>query len=144
MAPTGVNEAQNTARYPFQHLILSSLSQQHVIASVEFGMSAVLLSVTSSLLPLFLLLFPLFLPLCESWLFLLSHSYACPVGNYDTPLVSVSAIMGDALCGPSNPLQNFQKHASVDRTLQQDRLTSRQSPSLVRSLGPRVPSYPQS
>ncbi|KKK23432.1 hypothetical protein ARAM_004477, partial [Aspergillus rambellii] len=37
--------------------------------------------------------------------------------------------MSDALCGPSNALQNFQKHASVDRTLQQDRLTSRQSPS---------------
>ncbi|KAF7713071.1 Uncharacterized protein PECH_008482 [Penicillium ucsense] len=34
--------------------------------------------------------------------------------------------MGDALCGPSNALQNFQKHASVDRTLQQDRLISRQ------------------
>ncbi|KAF9251551.1 hypothetical protein DTO013E5_4022 [Penicillium roqueforti] len=37
--------------------------------------------------------------------------------------------MGDALCGPSNALQNFQKHTSVDRTLQQDRLTSRQSPA---------------
>ncbi|XHG00520.1 hypothetical protein AWENTII_003964 [Aspergillus wentii] len=37
--------------------------------------------------------------------------------------------MSDALCGPSNALQNFQKHTSVDRTLQQDRLTSRQSPS---------------
>ncbi|KAJ5570395.1 uncharacterized protein N7459_009825 [Penicillium hispanicum] len=36
--------------------------------------------------------------------------------------------MSDALCGPSNALQNFQKHASVDRTLQQDRLTSRQPP----------------
>ncbi|KAL8780708.1 MAG: hypothetical protein Q9213_006354 [Squamulea squamosa] len=36
--------------------------------------------------------------------------------------------MADALCGPSNSLQNFQKHASVDRTLQQDRLRSRQSP----------------
>ncbi|KAL4929600.1 protein pex20 [Aspergillus undulatus] len=35
--------------------------------------------------------------------------------------------MSDALCGPSNALQNFQKHASVDRTLQQDRLVSRQS-----------------
>ncbi|KAI1909682.1 hypothetical protein LOZ65_006490 [Ophidiomyces ophidiicola] len=32
--------------------------------------------------------------------------------------------MGDALCGPSNALQNFQKHTSVDRTLQQDRLSS--------------------
>lgn len=39
--------------------------------------------------------------------------------------------MGDALCGPSNALQNIQKHASVDRTLQQDRLISRQSPSQV-------------
>ncbi|PWY93818.1 peroxin-20 [Aspergillus sclerotioniger CBS 115572] len=37
--------------------------------------------------------------------------------------------MGDALCGPSNALQNFQKHASVDRTLQQDRFIARQSPS---------------
>ncbi|GME23107.1 hypothetical protein GTA08_BOTSDO05152 [Neofusicoccum parvum] len=36
--------------------------------------------------------------------------------------------MADALCGPSNALQNFQKHTSVDRTLQQDRLISRQSP----------------
>ncbi|KAJ5099260.1 hypothetical protein N7532_006261 [Penicillium argentinense] len=35
--------------------------------------------------------------------------------------------MGDALCGPSNALQNFQKHASTDRTLQQDRLTTRHS-----------------
>ncbi|KAL8961482.1 MAG: hypothetical protein Q9193_001963 [Seirophora villosa] len=37
--------------------------------------------------------------------------------------------MADALCGPSNPLQSFQKHASVDRTLQRDRILSRQSPS---------------
>lgn len=37
--------------------------------------------------------------------------------------------MADALCGPSNPLQSFQKHTSVDRTLQQDRLASRHSPS---------------
>ncbi|XRM47259.1 hypothetical protein ABZX51_010247 [Aspergillus tubingensis] len=37
--------------------------------------------------------------------------------------------MSDALCGPSNALQNFQKHASLDRTLQQDRIISRQSPS---------------
>ncbi|KAL8949655.1 MAG: hypothetical protein Q9222_004256 [Ikaeria aurantiellina] len=36
--------------------------------------------------------------------------------------------MADALCGPSNSLQNFQKHTSVDRTLQQDRFTSRRSP----------------
>ncbi|RDW71890.1 hypothetical protein BP5796_07924 [Coleophoma crateriformis] len=37
--------------------------------------------------------------------------------------------MADNFCGPSNALQNFQKHSSVDRTLQQDRLSSRQSPS---------------
>ncbi|KAF2686526.1 hypothetical protein K458DRAFT_298011 [Lentithecium fluviatile CBS 122367] len=37
--------------------------------------------------------------------------------------------MADALCGPSNALQNFQKHTSVDRTLQQDRLVGRHSPS---------------
>ncbi|MCJ1436284.1 hypothetical protein MMC27_005662 [Xylographa pallens] len=29
--------------------------------------------------------------------------------------------MTEALCGPSNPLQNIQKHTGVDRTLQQDR-----------------------
>ncbi|KAH9865484.1 hypothetical protein J1614_009068 [Plenodomus biglobosus] len=33
--------------------------------------------------------------------------------------------MADALCGPSNALQNFQKHSTVDRTLQQDRLVGR-------------------
>ncbi|KAJ9626428.1 hypothetical protein H2203_004060 [Taxawa tesnikishii (nom. ined.)] len=37
--------------------------------------------------------------------------------------------MGDALCGPSNALQTFKSHTSVDRTLQQDRLVSRQAPS---------------
>ncbi|KAF1930702.1 uncharacterized protein M421DRAFT_356619 [Didymella exigua CBS 183.55] len=37
--------------------------------------------------------------------------------------------MADASCGPSNALQNFQKHSSVDRTLQQDRLVGRQSPA---------------
>ncbi|SLM38914.1 Peroxisomal targeting signal 1 receptor family [Lasallia pustulata] len=37
--------------------------------------------------------------------------------------------MADALCGPSNALQSFQKHTSVDRTLQQDRLALRQSPA---------------
>ncbi|KAF4549535.1 Hypothetical protein D9617_21g097560 [Elsinoe fawcettii] len=36
--------------------------------------------------------------------------------------------MADAYCGPSNALQNLQKHSSVDRTLQQDRLTQRTSP----------------
>ncbi|KAI9765263.1 MAG: hypothetical protein M1840_007462 [Geoglossum simile] len=30
-----------------------------------------------------------------------------------------------ALCGPSTPLQGLQKHAAVDRTLQQDRLAAR-------------------
>ncbi|CAD6441524.1 7facf1ac-f920-491b-a552-7b1c9d017295 [Sclerotinia trifoliorum] len=37
--------------------------------------------------------------------------------------------MADNLCGPSNALQNFQKHSNVDRTLQQDRLVGRASPS---------------
>ncbi|MCJ1373188.1 hypothetical protein MMC20_004415 [Loxospora ochrophaea] len=37
--------------------------------------------------------------------------------------------MADSLCGPSNPLQNIQKHVLVDKTLQQDRLAARQSPS---------------
>lgn len=37
--------------------------------------------------------------------------------------------MAETLCGPSNPLQSFQKHASVDRTLERDRLISRQSPA---------------
>ncbi|OJD13086.1 hypothetical protein AJ78_06424 [Emergomyces pasteurianus Ep9510] len=37
--------------------------------------------------------------------------------------------MADALCGPSNALQSFQKHTSVDRTLQQDRILSRQPPA---------------
>ncbi|KAL1965143.1 hypothetical protein VTN77DRAFT_6056 [Rasamsonia byssochlamydoides] len=37
--------------------------------------------------------------------------------------------MADAICGPSNALQSFQKHTSVDRTLQQDRLVTRQSPA---------------
>lgn len=37
--------------------------------------------------------------------------------------------MADALCGPSNALQSFQKHTTVDRTLQQDRLINRQSPT---------------
>ena len=39
--------------------------------------------------------------------------------------------MADALCGPSNALQSFQKQASVDRTLQQDRITARQAPAEV-------------
>lgn len=37
--------------------------------------------------------------------------------------------MADALCGPSNALQTFQKQTSVDRTLQQDRITARQAPA---------------
>jgi hypothetical protein len=41
--------------------------------------------------------------------------------------------MADALCGPSNALQNFQKHTTIDRTLQQDQLISRQSPSQVKN-----------
>lgn len=48
--------------------------------------------------------------------------------------------MADALCGPSNALQNFQKHSSVDRTLQQDRLVGRHSPSQV-SLLHQIYSY---
>ena len=39
--------------------------------------------------------------------------------------------MADALCGPSNALQNFQKQTSVDRTLQQDRVSARQAPAEV-------------
>jgi hypothetical protein len=39
--------------------------------------------------------------------------------------------MADALCGPSNALQSFQKHTTVDRTLQQDRLVGRHSPAQV-------------
>nr|POF18083.1 hypothetical protein CFP56_13494 [Quercus suber] len=37
--------------------------------------------------------------------------------------------MADAMCGPSNPLQQFSKQSSRDRTLQQDRLTLRHSSS---------------
>ena len=50
--------------------------------------------------------------------------------------------MADALCGPSNALQSFQKHTSVDRTLQQDRFTGpRQSPAQgFRSFDPRTGS----
>lgn len=33
------------------------------------------------------------------------------------------------MCGPSNPLQQFKQQTDIDRTLQQDRLTSRQSPA---------------
>ncbi|KIX06683.1 uncharacterized protein Z518_04659 [Rhinocladiella mackenziei CBS 650.93] len=50
--------------------------------------------------------------------------------------------MADALCGPSNPLQNLQKHTQIDRTLQQDRLVGpRQSPGQgFRSADPRAGS----
>ena len=41
------------------------------------------------------------------------------------------SIMADALCGPSNALQSFQKQTSVDRTLQQDRIIARQAPAEV-------------
>ncbi|KAK3708917.1 hypothetical protein LTR37_011247 [Vermiconidia calcicola] len=37
--------------------------------------------------------------------------------------------MSDALCGPANPLQQFKQQSQLDRTLQQDRLTSRHSPA---------------
>lgn len=53
------------------------------------------------------------------------------LGFCGIPLCSLIA-MADALCGPSNALQNFQKHTSVDRTLQQDRLIGRHSPAQVR------------
>ncbi|USW47520.1 hypothetical protein Slin15195_G008390 [Septoria linicola] len=37
--------------------------------------------------------------------------------------------MAAAECGPSNGLQRFKQHTDVDRTLQQDRLTSRSHPA---------------
>jgi hypothetical protein len=37
--------------------------------------------------------------------------------------------MADALCGPSNALSSFSKHAATDRSLQQDRLVSRHEAS---------------
>ncbi|KXS93447.1 hypothetical protein AC578_2998 [Pseudocercospora eumusae] len=37
--------------------------------------------------------------------------------------------MADAVCGPSNALQQFKQHTDVDHTLQQDRLASRQHPA---------------
>lgn len=37
--------------------------------------------------------------------------------------------MAEAMCGPSNALQQFKQQTDVDRTLQQDRLTSRHSPA---------------
>lgn len=37
--------------------------------------------------------------------------------------------MADTLCGPSNALQQFSKHSTIDRTLQQDRLRHQTFPS---------------
>ncbi|EME49051.1 hypothetical protein DOTSEDRAFT_40289 [Dothistroma septosporum NZE10] len=37
--------------------------------------------------------------------------------------------MAEAMCGPSNPLQQFRKQGNRDRTLQQDRLTARHHPA---------------
>lgn len=51
--------------------------------------------------------------------------------NSSAHFIHKSFIMADSMCGPSNALQNFQKHSTVDRTLQQDRFISRQSPSQV-------------
>lgn len=72
---------------------------------------------------------------------LFAYSSICSAFTYNLSIYSISVlrapvtIMADALCGPSNALQNLQKHTSVDRTLQQDRLTSRQSPSQVSIFG---------
>ncbi|WPG99590.1 Hypothetical protein R9X50_00240800 [Acrodontium crateriforme] len=47
--------------------------------------------------------------------------------------------MSDALCGPSNALQQFKQQTSHDRTLQQDRLATRNAPSQgFRSADPRA------
>ncbi len=47
--------------------------------------------------------------------------------------------MSDALCGPSNPLQQFKQQTQYDRTLQQDRLTSRHTPAQgFRSIDPNA------
>jgi len=46
--------------------------------------------------------------------------------------------MADGTCGPSNALQGLQKHTAADRTLQQDRLTARQSPSQGFRSSPRA------
>jgi len=50
--------------------------------------------------------------------------------------------MADALCGPSNALQSFQKHTQADRTLQQDRFAGpRHSPAQgFRTFDPRAGS----
>jgi hypothetical protein len=47
--------------------------------------------------------------------------------------------MADALCGPSNALQNFQKHTAVDRTLQQDRIVNRHPSTQVPLFTIRLP-----
>lgn len=49
--------------------------------------------------------------------------------------------MAEALCGPSNALQSFQTHTSVDRTLQQDRLATRE---LLQQVIYNLSSYPTS
>ena len=53
-----------------------------------------------------------------------------------------SVAMAD--CGPSNPLQTFQKQSTTDRTLHQDRLVSRPSLSQVSfasaQIGPQLTS----
>lgn len=87
------------------------LTQRHVTASV-WGL-------------------PLSALLSYSHIYTTTTSTASAYTASTTSRPSTPAIMGDAMCGPSNPLQNFQKHTSVDRTLQQDRLTSRQSPAQV-------------
>lgn len=47
--------------------------------------------------------------------------------------------MADALCGPSNPLQQLKQQTQFDRTLQQDRLASRHQPGQgFRSRDPNV------
>lgn len=53
------------------------------------------------------------------------------LGKLSLVIQKSSLTMGDVLCGPSNALQQFQKHSTTDRTLQQDRLQSRQSPAQV-------------
>ena len=54
-------------------------------------------------------------------------------------LGKVGERMADAVCGPSNPLQQFKQQSQLDRTLQQDRLTSRHSPAQgFRSANPNV------
>ncbi|GAB7363865.1 hypothetical protein MBLNU230_g4429t1 [Neophaeotheca triangularis] len=47
--------------------------------------------------------------------------------------------MSDAVCGPANPLQQFKQQTQLDRSLQQDRIASRQSPGQgFRSHDPRA------